>query len=67
MPDVDGVARRSAQLAVVLTSVSVTVSGTPGAVTEALPTLVQMSLRTMPLKVSTLDVLPEDTLEPSPG
>ena len=49
------------------TSVSVIVIGTPAAVPEASPTLVRMSLRTMPLKVSTFDVLPEDWFEPSPG
>jgi hypothetical protein len=46
------------------TSVMVSVSGSPGAVVVELPKLLRMSLRTIPLEVRMLLVLPLAELEP---
>ena len=56
-----------AQAAETLTSFSVTVSGTPAAVPLIVPKLERMSLRTMPLCVSTLTTPLLLELVPSPG
>jgi len=50
-----------------LTSVIVRVSGNPGAVVVELPKLLRISLRTIPLEVRMLLVLPLAELDPSEG
>jgi len=49
------------------TSVMVSVRGSPGAVVVEVPKLLRISLRTMPLAVSMLLVLPLAVFEPSEG
>jgi hypothetical protein len=50
-----------------LSSVNVSVSGTPGATVVELPKLLRISLRTTPLSASTFDTWPLMVLEPSDG
>ena len=58
---------RTAQLALVLTRVMVSTSGTPGAVVVEDPKLLRMSLRTTPLSDRMLETVPSTEFEPSDG